>query len=145
MLAIEGELVKVQRGKLSAKNQMIFIMTYECFVMWALKRGMDSVLERKVVESAVVALQQHFAKHAWYQPDVFEKIWDQIQNLMPLTLRPTDKGIIYPAAEMIEAANQAGYPLDPMIAADLDFGMHVLMVIQPLAEIAQLAAKEHSA
>jgi hypothetical protein len=137
MSAIEEDLVERQRTKLSSEKQTVFMMTYECFVMWSIKRGMDAVLKSEQVTQVVVAMHQHFAKHAWYQPDAFERIWDQMQVLMPMALRPDDTGIIYPVTEMIEAANQAGYPLDHMIGADGEFGIHVVMEIGRLATVAK--------
>ena len=39
MVAIEAEQVQKQYGKLAGEARIIFMMTYECFVMWAMKRG----------------------------------------------------------------------------------------------------------
>jgi hypothetical protein len=100
MSALEKDLVQQQRLRLASEEQAVFMMTYECFVMWAIKGGMDATLNREEVESTVLAIHHHFTKHAWYRPDAFEKIWDQTQVLMPIALSPTDTGIVYPVTEM---------------------------------------------
>jgi hypothetical protein len=105
------------------------MMTYECFVMWAFKHGLETVLKRGEVEAAVVAMQHHFAKHAFYQRQAFEKIWSEMQVVMPMAMTPTPEGIIYPVTEMLMAATFAGYPLDPMIGADLEFGRYIALAI----------------
>jgi hypothetical protein len=142
MLAIEDDLVQEQRTNLAVNDQMIFMMTYECLVMWALRRGMATVLKREEFGSTLDAMHLHFARHAWYRPDAFEKIWNRMEVLMPLAMKPDDSGIIYPVAEMIEAANQAGYPLNPMIGARLKFGMHVGLEIGRLGDFARSAVEE---
>src|SRR5207253_1379189 len=105
-------------------QQMNFMMAYECFVMWALKRGIEGIVTQREADSAIVAMQQHLAKHAWYRPEAFEKVWESMQETMPMGLRPTVDGLIYPAAEMLMAARLAGFPY-PLIL-DLDFGAHIV-------------------
>jgi hypothetical protein len=137
MVAIEDEPVQKARNLLSAEDQVIFMMTYECFVMWGFKRGLETVLKPAVVEPIIVAMRRHFAKHGFYRPDAFQKIWDQMQTVMPMAMNPTPEGVIYPAAEMLMAPTLAGYPLDPMISADLEFGVFVGLVIGDLVRIAR--------
>jgi hypothetical protein len=83
MSEIEDKMVQAQRVQLSAKDQMIFMMTYECAVMWCLKRGMEDLAKPEKSDSAIAAMRQHFAKHAWYQPESFRRIWNQMQVTMP--------------------------------------------------------------
>ena len=140
MVAIEEEPVQKQRNKLLAEDQIVFMMTYECFVTWAFKQGLEKVLKPADVEPVIVAMHRHFAKHAFYRPEAFEKIWGKMQVLMPKALTPTAKGVIGPAASMLMAANLAGYPLDPMIGADLEFGAFVGKAIGELVTRAQAQA-----
>jgi hypothetical protein len=140
MVAIEEEPVQKQRNKLPAKDQIIFMMTYECFVMWAFKQGLEKVLKPADVGPVIVAMHRHFAKHAFYQPDAFAKIWDKMQVLMPKAMAPAAKGVICPAADMLRAANLAGYPLEPTIGADLEFGAFVSKAIGELVTRAQAQA-----
>jgi hypothetical protein len=136
MSAIERDLVQRQRQKLPPEDEFVFMMAYECFVMWAIKRGMDTVLQREEIESAIVAIHRHFAKHAWYRADDFEKIWDRMQALMPMALKTDGSAMVYPITEIILAANQAGFPLDLMICADMELGIHVVVEIGRLANVA---------
>jgi hypothetical protein len=140
MVAIEDESVRNQRNKLSADDQLIFMMTYECFVMWAMKRGLETVLKATEVEAVIMAIHRHFAKYGFYRPDAFEKIWDKMQVVMPMAMSPSPEGVVYPAADMLMAPTLAGYPLNPMIAADLEFGVFVGLVIGDLVTVAQAQA-----
>ncbi len=134
MIAIEAEEIAKQREKLIPDSKMIFMMAYECCMMWAIKSGMETVLKPEEVRSAVVAMQRHLAKHGWYQRGAFEKIWSKIEVLMPMAMTVgAEPGAPppYPLAEMLMAAEQAGYPLD-LTGFDFDvrFGIYVLIMIQ---------------
>ncbi len=127
MSEIEDKSVQAQRLQLSETDQPIFMMTYECAVMWCLKRGMEDLLKPEETESVIVAMRRHFAKHAWYQPEPFQRIWSQMQVIMPRAIMKTDDAGCppYPLAEMSIAAELAGYPLHISTLTDLRFGMHV--------------------
>ena len=140
--AIEDQHVQRRRTKLPAEEQLTFMIVYECMVMWSLGRGMETVLDQKDLESAITAIQASFAKHGWYQQDAVEKIWDQMQSLMPMAMRSEPGGPPpYPLAEMSMAAHQAGYPLN--IPSDLTFGIHVVRTIAHLSNFGQATAKRH--
>jgi hypothetical protein len=144
MMAIEAEEIAKQREKLTPDGQMTFMMAYECCMMWAIKSGMEKVLKPEEVQSAVLAMRRHLAKHGWYQPEPFEKIWAEMEILMPIAMsQGADAPPPYPVAQMLLAPNQAGYPLDLMMGTDLNFGFYVLLMIQQLADAAKSAAKEH--
>jgi hypothetical protein len=136
MVSLEKEPVQKQRKKLTGDVQVTFMMAYECFVMWAMKRGLDSVMEPPEVETFVASMRQHFAKHGYFQPDAFEKIWDKMQNVMPMALNSTPEGLPYPVTEMLMAPVLAGYDLDPMIGADMEFGIFVAIELGTLGKIA---------
>jgi hypothetical protein len=142
MSAIEDDDVQRQRLKLSSEDQMVFMMTYECFVIWSLMRGMETVLKQEEVKSACFAMQRHFAKQAWYRPHVFEKIWDGMQVFMPMAMKYDDTHPPYPVAEMLMAADYAGCSL-PSIGTDFRFGIHVGLTMVILAEFGRQTAKEH--
>jgi hypothetical protein len=91
-------------------------------------------------------MQRHFAKQAIYRPQAFEKIWDKMQVVMPMAMNSTPDGAPpYPAAEMLMAPTLAGYPLDPVNGADLEFGMFISFVVGDLARIARAQAMSNSA
>lgn len=144
MMAIEGDEIAEQRGKLKPDGQIIFMMAYECCMMWAIKTGLGKVLKPEEVQSAVHTMQRHLAKNGWYQPAAFEKIWAQMEILMPIAMS-TEPGAPppYPVAEMLMAPNLAGYPIDPIVGSNMKFGIYVLLLMQQLTDAAELAAKEH--
>jgi hypothetical protein len=138
MIAIEEEWVQKVRDKLSGEAKVIFMMTYECFVMWAMRRGLESVLKPVEVEAIIAAIRSHFATHGFYRPQAFDKIWDKMQGVMPIAMTPTPDGMILPAAEMFMAPNMAGYPLDPNILVEnFEFGLLVGLVLDNLARDAR--------
>jgi hypothetical protein len=144
MMAIEADEIAEQRGKLKPDGQVVFMMAYECCMMWAIKTGMGKVLKPEEVQSGVHTMQRNLAKNRWYQPGAFERIWAQMEILMPIAMS-TEPGAPppYPVAEMLMAPNLAGYPIDPMVGSDMKFGIYVLLMMQQLADAAELAAKEH--
>ena len=83
MSQIEATRVQDLRAKLSAEDQMRFMMAYECFVMWAINLGLQKVLNAEGIQAALRALYHHFEKHGWYRADAFEKIWAETEKEMP--------------------------------------------------------------
>src|SRR5262249_51824899 len=57
MLAAESEEIAEQRRQLTPDSEKIFMMTYHCCMMWAIKRNLESELDREGVQSAVRAMQ----------------------------------------------------------------------------------------
>jgi hypothetical protein len=141
MAAIEDDLVQKERSKLPLAEQNLFMMAYECFLMWALKKGIDSVLNSEESASAITAMQGHFKKHGWYVVGNFEKIWDEMQKIAPL--RGTRNGVIWPVADLMNAVDQAGFRL--AFPLDYRFGAHVLCVMRNLIDVGSFAAKQQGA
>jgi len=86
MLAIESEEIAKQRRELTADSEKIFMTTYECCVMWAIKRGLESELDPEGVESAVHVMQRHLAAYAWYEPTAFKRVWAAMEKMMPMAM-----------------------------------------------------------
>ncbi len=99
MSAVEDSDVKEQRLKLPSDEQINFMMAYECFVLWAFKRGMETALKPEAIESAIDAIQRHFTKHAWYRPGAFEKIWKTLQDFMTVPPSKRTMGTFIDAAK----------------------------------------------
>jgi hypothetical protein len=88
-------------------------------------------------------MRRHFAEHAWYQLEPFEEIWDQIQLVMPRAMTTDERGSPpYPLAEMLIAAQAAGYPLDKAKLTDLAFGMHVGAAVERLIGFGRYWARD---
>ena len=83
MTEIDDDLILKQLPHLPAEKQGIYVMTYACYVMWALKRGLEDALTPSEIEEVIVAMERHFAKNTWYQSDVFKRIWGQMKVVMP--------------------------------------------------------------
>jgi hypothetical protein len=144
MMAIEAEEVTKQRAQLTPDNQLIFMMGYECCMMWAIKSGVENVLRPEQVQSVVLAMKRHLAKQTWHQAEAFEKIWAQTEVMMPKAMNMCygpDAPPPYPVAEMILALNQAGYPLPMVELTDIKFGMHMLGMMLNLTRASRSAAQ----
>jgi hypothetical protein len=143
MLAIENDQVQKQRANLTPDEQVVFMMTYECLVMWALKQGLNTLLKREEVDSTIIAIRDHFATHAWYRPKVFEKIWDRMQREMPSAMTPVEGLMTLPGVGLMMAAADCDYPATKIM--DARFEIHLAWEVRHLADMAQLAVKEHLA
>jgi hypothetical protein len=69
MVAVEADEVTIVREKLKPDAQMIFMMAFECGMMWAIKTGLLNGMDFEEVKSAVLAMRRHLVKHGWYQKD----------------------------------------------------------------------------
>jgi hypothetical protein len=138
MSALEDRELRETVHLMSSADQLVFMMAYACAVMWCLKRGMEGLLKAEDIESAIVAMRQYFAKHAWYQPKAFQEIWDKMQVVMPISMK-TDHGP-YPVADMITAANMAGYPISVSKITDIRFGMYVALRLGGLVPLGRSLA-----
>jgi len=94
MLALESEEIARLRRDLSPDSEKILMTTYECCMMWAIKRGLESEVDREGVQSAVGAMERHLAKQTWYESTAFKRIWAAMEKTMPMAMamqrRPHD-------------------------------------------------------
>jgi hypothetical protein len=114
-------------------------------MMWAIKSGMEKILTPKDTESAVLAMQRHIAKNAYYQPGAFEKIWASIQTHMPWAMTQQPGGPPpYPVADMLIAAKLAGYEIEAKTQEffDLRFGIYVALMMAKLTETTHVTAMD---
>jgi hypothetical protein len=86
MLATQSEEIAEQRRHLSGDCEKIFMTTYECCMMWAIKRGLESELDSEGVQSAVQAMQGHLAKYDWFEAAAFKRIWTAMERMMPMAM-----------------------------------------------------------
>jgi hypothetical protein len=145
MMAIETEDVVAERQKLTQANQTIFMLGYECCMMWAIKSGAEKVLKPEQVTSLVLAMKRHLAKHAWYQAEAIEKIWNRVEVMMPMAMNMNygpDAPPPYPPAELHIALDQAGYPLDKKAGVNVKFGMCMLLMMVELSKRIQSIARQ---
>jgi hypothetical protein len=140
MAEIEGETAQEERKKLSPQHQGVFSITYACYLMWGMKQGLGSTLNRQEVESAIAGVLQHLQKQEWYRQDVYEKIWEQMLTFMPIAMQSTPAAPPYPVAEMLMAAHAAGYDLH--VTTDIRWGMQISMALLQLNHFAQNVARD---
>ena len=83
MAALEDEAVQEQMRGMSADQQEVFMMVYECLLMWSFLGGLSNVLELEELPPVAAAMRDHFATHAGYRPEKFERLWHETQKCMP--------------------------------------------------------------
>jgi hypothetical protein len=148
MMAIEADEVAEQKAQLTPDSQLVFMMGYECCMMWAIKSGIERVLKPEQVQSAVLAMKRYLAQHGWHQAETFERIWAQTEVMMPIAMNTRygpDAPPPYPLAEMLIALDQAGHSLpmaEKVKLTDVRFGMHMFGVMMNLTQASRSAAQD---
>jgi hypothetical protein len=143
MAALEHDAVRKELRKVPSDQQGVFMMVYECFVMWSFVSGLSRVLKHERLPPIVAAMRDHFAEHAWYRPEEFEKLWDQTVEWMPQFAKPTKDGQFWPAAALVQIPHAAGSRLD--FVPDYTFGCHVLNTLVSMADIGGFAGQQELA
>jgi hypothetical protein len=62
------------------------MLTYECFVVYALKIGVERVGKPGSFERARAAIESHFHKHAWFDSRAYGLIWRDLDTFMSAPL-----------------------------------------------------------
>jgi hypothetical protein len=141
MATLEDDLVKKQLSEIRSDQWDTFMMTYECIVMWAILRGFTLAgIPDRVQTGVVTAMRDHFARHAFYVPDQFQKLWDQTQKWMPEFARPSKDGILCPAAAFTQIPHDAGRRLDYI--PSLVFQYYVIKTLESMTDIGKFAAQQ---
>src|SRR6266849_6906372 len=89
MCAVEEDAVTQERNGLPDADRLAFMLTYECFVVYALRIGVERVGKPGSFEKARIAIEDHFQKHAWFDPKSYESVWRDLDASM---MRPLDMG-----------------------------------------------------
>jgi hypothetical protein len=140
MMAIEDEKVVQQLDRLPPRDELPFMMGYECCMMWAIKTGLEGTLEPEKVQAALGAMKRHLETHGWFEPSAFEKIWSRTQIVMPIAMNigsGPNAPPPFPIAEMQVVLEQAGYPLTQIMATELEFGIYMAIMMTELKKTAQ--------
>ena len=141
MAALEDDSVQAVLRSVRRDQQKVFMMVYECIVMWSIVRGLDAGgLPEHTQEEVVTALRDHLADHAFYVMHEFERIWDSTQHWMPEFAKPSKDGNLWPAAALVQIPHAAGCRLD--FVPDYTFGCHALEMVASMADIGKFAAQE---
>jgi hypothetical protein len=84
MAALDDDLVQNQLSKIPADQRDMFMMTYECIVMWAILRGVALAEIPQPAQIGALAMRNHFQRYAIYVPDQFGKLWDETRKCLPI-------------------------------------------------------------
>jgi hypothetical protein len=132
MMELEDPALSRIAKRFSAADEPIFLTAYQAFILWLLVYSLHSHLPASELQEVTIGVKSKFATFAYHKPSIFERIWEHIQDLMPIALRGgSQTGVVYPLPHIIQAAIFAGYQL-PMLV-DHEFGMHVLSVMHRVA------------
>jgi hypothetical protein len=86
MCAVEEDTVTQERNKLPAGERLGFMLTYECFVVYALKIGVERVGKPGSFEKARMAIENHYLKYAYFDPNLYQSIWRDLVEFMTAPL-----------------------------------------------------------
>lgn len=115
-------------------DRATFLMTWESSVMWCIQQALDAKgIMREEIQSQMTAIQHYYAKHAVYEPNTFEVIFNQTRDLLDNMKPAPETGVIWPIAYLIAAAGLSGRSLTtpPM---GFEFGMYVALSMKCIME-----------
>lgn len=144
MSALEDELVREEVSNVKADQKEVFMMTYECLVVWGILNGLASAhIPELMLDDVVTSMRDHFAEHASYTPDDFEKLWDETQIWMPQLATPSKDGKHWPVAALLQIPHAAGIRLD--FSPSMTFGYHVINTLASLTDRGKFAGEQELA
>jgi hypothetical protein len=133
MMELEDPNIERAAQKFSQKEQPIFLMAYQCFILWILRKQLQQRAQASELEEITRSVKSRFATFKFFNEKIFEEILEKTQELMPIALQGgKNTKIVYPLTHIILAANMAGYTL-PQTTLGYDFGVHILTVMQRVA------------
>jgi len=134
MMELEDPWISHVMPNFSAEEQPVFLMAYECFLLWVLVRALQERLQPAEIQDFTRRVRDAFVTFGRHDSVVFEKIWPYTAEFMPIALKGgTLTGAVYPLPLIIQAATSAGYPL-PQKILDYRLGVHILVVMKRIAK-----------
>jgi hypothetical protein len=134
MMELEDPWVSQVMAVYSAVEQPVFLMAYECFILWVLIRALQQRLQPADIQDLTKRVRDAFVTFGCHDSVVFEKIWPYTAEFMPIALKGgAQTGAVYPLPLIIQAATSAGYPL-PQKILDYRLGVHILVVMKRISE-----------
>jgi hypothetical protein len=135
MMELEDPWVSQVMPDFSAEEQPVFLMAYECFILWVLIQALQERLQPAEIQDLTKRVRDAFVTFGRHDSVLFEKIWPYTAEFMPIALKGgAQTGAVYPLPLIIQAASSAGYPL-PQEILDYRLGVHVLVVMKRIAKI----------
>jgi hypothetical protein len=87
MMELEDPWVSQVMAEFSAEEQPIFLMAYECFILWVLMRALQGRLQPTEIQDLTKRVRDGFVTFGNHDSVVFEKIWPFTQEFMPIVLK----------------------------------------------------------
>ncbi len=131
--SLEADSVRAECNRRPKNERLIFLITYECFILWIIKSALESVLSERETEDIIAVIKNYIAAHGPYEAEPFERIWNSILFHMPYALVPSGRdGLIFPVAELMLSAHFAGYPINSHCSPV--FAVYVMAMIPEITE-----------
>jgi hypothetical protein len=129
------------RDKLPKTDQDIFTMTFAAALLWAVQQGSDQ-LEPDDAKATAFCVGRHLTKQSWFKQEIFQRIWAQIEILMPIAFSEEPGAPPpYPLAEIMMAAEFAGHKVN--VVAGMDFGMFIAFTLVQTTKIARMTVDRY--
>lgn len=136
MMELEDDLIKRITLKHPLEQQKIFLMAYECFVMWLIKFNIERSLQRESVVQLLGTLRDNIRDCGHYEQGVFEEIWEAVQDAMPVCLTPgTKTGVPVPWVHIVTSCTVRGIEIHPI--PDFKFMAHVDLTFKNVREFTE--------
>jgi hypothetical protein len=137
MCAVEEEAVTQERNKLRAAERLDFMLTYECFVVYALRIGVERVGKPGSFEKARIAIESHYTKYAYFDPKAYESVWRNLDAFMTAAIDMGADTPDTPISKLLLAAlqNKSLFPTgkEPIMGLNLHLGFE----LQAIADFAE--------
>jgi hypothetical protein len=137
MCSVEEEGTTKGRNKRPASEQWKFMVTYECFVTYALRIGVERVLGPNSFHEAHKGIGLHFIKHAEFFPDLWLEIWGNLDAFVTAANNLGKDAPDTPIGKLTLAAltNKTLFPNG--LSSDHSFSGHLGFELQAVASFAE--------
>jgi len=110
-----------------------FTMAVTCYVLWLTKVAMKTRLGMSdaAILEIIEIVHGGVTKASWYQPDLFERMWNRIQEILQDMPRGRYFGVTLPFTNVVLAANFAGCELSQTNGLEFDIFLICLMKVVP--------------
>jgi hypothetical protein len=120
MCTVEEERVTLERNKLTAAEQLKFMVIYGCFVAYALRIGVERIASVGAFQNARDGIRSHYNKYSYFDADIFEFTWTLIDDFMRLPI-DTGKDAPDPIGKLLVLAHTEGvFPISKDSRTEFD-------------------------
>jgi hypothetical protein len=137
MCAVEEEMVTQERNNLPGDQGLDFMLTLECFVAYALKIGVERVVEIGSFETARPAIENHFQKYAFFDQKSYQTIWRDLDANMKEPLNMGAEIPDTPIAKLLLTGLQNNKLIPNGEEPLMGFKSHLIFELQAIADFAE--------